>query len=243
VFISGQDIDFWYTEHTFPAATWVAQSHDPAAPENGYYWAPRAVYVRGGTAQNINFYGSDVHDTGTGFSITHASDVQLEGVNVWNITDGGLDPHDVIHPDALSSIGGALNHLTVADSWIRGRVLIEDTTNNPSEGGPVQAMAFRNTWVSNSPSVGFTFTSDRLRDPRGIFGALDGVRSWGNKAEEVRTEIIDGTQYWYANTQPSRVNVVDTGVSTSPPPPGTISPPNQWRGANPYDSWVNLFNN
>jgi hypothetical protein len=243
VFISGQDITFWYTQHTYPATTWVAQSHNPGAPEAGYYWAPRAVYVRGGTASNINFFGSDVHDTGTGFAINHASGVQLAGVNVWDISDLGLDPHDVIHPDALSSIGGAIRGLTVSDSWIRGRVLLEDTTNNASEGGPVQGLAFRNTWVSNSPSVGFTFTSDRDRNPRGIFGTRDNVRTWGNKSGEDRTEIIDGTHYWYANTQPSRINVVDTGISTTPPPPGTISPPHQWRAAHPYTSWPSLFGN
>jgi hypothetical protein len=243
VFIEGQNIDFWYTQHTYPATAWVAQSHDPAAPETGYYWAPRTIYVRGGSAQNINFYGTDVHDTGTGFSLTHASDVGLYGVKVWNITDGGLDPHDVIHPDALSSIGGSLQNLTVSDTWIRGRVMIEDTTNDLSQGGPVQGMLFRNTWVSNSPSVGFTFTSDRQHDPRGIFGAREGVRSWGSKADEDRTEIIDGVQYWYANTHPSRINVTDEDISTLPPPPGTISPPDQWRLEHPYSSWVTLFHN
>src|SRR5690349_22771997 len=46
VSVEGNNIDFWYTQHSFPATTWVAQSTNKSSPESGYYRAPRTVYVR-----------------------------------------------------------------------------------------------------------------------------------------------------------------------------------------------------
>jgi hypothetical protein len=225
IFVAGQDIDFWYTEHTFPASSW--------SPSNDYSSSPDGVHVFATTARNVHFFGSDVHDVCDAFDVSNSSATVLVGVHVWDTSP----MPGVCHNDAIDAVAGNTRNLTVLDSWLQGRVMLEDTH------GPDTGVVFSNSWVSNSPSVGFTFTSDRVRVPRGIFGTRDGVRSWGNKSGEDRTEIIDGVQYWYANTQPSRVNVIDTNASTTPPPPGTISPPNQWRAANPYDSWPNLFNN
>ncbi len=233
VFVSGHDIVFWYTDHTFPANVWAGQSPNPGAPEQGLYRAPRTVYVNGGSG--VRFLGASLHDTGTALAFANASDVLLEGVNVWGLDDLGLDPHDVVHPDAIGAVAGNNDGVTVADSWIRGRILLEDS--NGSSGGPQRNLRFDRMWVSNSPSAGFTFTSLLPAGRGGIFGERTDVRSWDHKNGYDRIDIVDGAQYHDPNTQPARIDVKDTNISTTAPPAGAPSPADVWSRAHPYDSW------
>jgi hypothetical protein len=237
----GHDIAFWYTEHTFPATVWAAQAPNKDHPELGTYRAPRTVYVDKDTARDVSFYGSDVHDTGTGFMVSNSQHFLLEGVTIERLTDDGLDPNDVVHPDALAGVTGDVQGLTVRDSWIKGRIVFEDGAGEGgSTGGPVRDLSFQNTWVSNSPSAGFIFTADRANPPWGIFGTRVAVRSWNHKAGIDRLDQVNG-QAVPANSHPGRINVVDQNVTTTAPPSGTQSPDAQWRAAHPYDSWVTLF--
>jgi hypothetical protein len=105
-------------------------------------------------------------------------------------------------------------------------------------GGPFTDFLFQNDWVSNSPSCGFTFTSDNPSTPRGLFGRRIDVRSFDQHNGIDRLEIIDGQQLTAPNTDPSRVDVVDSGIDTSAPAGGTASPADTWRAAHPYDSWL-----
>jgi hypothetical protein len=237
----GHDIAFWYTEHTFPATVWAAQAPDKTHPELGTYRAPRTVYVDKDSAQDVSFYGSDVHDTGTAFMVSSSRDFLLDGVTVERLTDDGLDPNDVVHPDAIGGVAGDIRNLTVRDSWIKGRIVIEDGAGEGgSTGGPVKNMLFQNTWVSNSPSAGFIFTADRKQPPWGIFGTRVDVRSWDQKAGIDRLDQVNGKAV-PANSRPGRINVVDQNVATDAPPSGAIDPAAQWRAAHPYDSWAALF--
>jgi hypothetical protein len=125
----------------------------------------------------------------------------------------------------------------VRESWVQGRIMLIDANGDKTIGGPHRDFSFENDWVSDSPSGGFTFTSRKPAPPWGIFGRRVNVRSWGHNNGLDRLEIIDGKQIRAANTQPSRVNVVDRGISTSPPPAGASSPAAVWRAQHPYDSW------
>ncbi|MCU1426778.1 MAG: hypothetical protein JWL83_778, partial [Actinomycetia bacterium] len=239
VFVAGNDITFWYTQHTFPADVWAHQAPDPQNPSSGLYRAPRTVYVRDG-AQRVRFYGSDLHDTATAFSVTNTTDVLLDGVTTWNLSDLGMDPQDVVHPDAIAAVSGNNTGFTVADSWIRGRVMIQDEANDGS-GGPQVGLVFKHLWVSGSPSSGFTFTAAKPAGSGGVFGVRDDVRSWGHKNGYDRIDIVDGVQYHDANAQPSRIDVTDSAISTTAPSYGMVSPADQWRAAHPLDSWPEMI--
>jgi hypothetical protein len=237
----GRDIAFWYTDHTFPATVWAAQAPNRDHPELGTYRAPRTVYVDKSTSQDVAFYGSDVHDTGTAFMVSDSRNFLLDGVTVERLTDDGLDPNDVVHPDAIGGVTGDVRGMTVRDSWIQGRVVFEDGAGEGgSTGGPVRDLLFQNTWDSNSPSAGFIFTANRTQPPWGIFGKRFDVRSWDHHAQVDRLDQVDGKAV-DPNSHPERINVVDQNVTTDAPPAGTKSPAAQWRDAHPYASWVTLF--
>jgi hypothetical protein len=239
IFDYGDNIDFWYTDHSFPADVWSRQAPSAADPEAGLYRAPRTIYINSESSQSDGFYGVDAHDTGTGFMISGSRDALLEGVNEWNLSDLGLDPHDVIHPDAIGAPSGDVSGFTVRDSWIRGRIMLQDGPGKGgAPGGPFSNFLFEHDWVSNSPSSGFTFTSDNPVVPRGLFGRRVGIRSWNQHNGLDRLEIIDGNQITKPNSDPSRINVVDSGIDTTAPPAGAPTPPEQWRAAHPYDSWL-----
>jgi hypothetical protein len=235
--VQGQDIGFWYTDHSFTAQEWVAQAPNKSRPEQGYYRAPRTIYAYEGSTKRVSFYGTDVHDTSSGILISKSEDVLLQGAHLWNFGDGGLDPQDVTHSDAIAGVAGQSTGLTVRDSWVQGRIMLADANGSRTIGGPHRGFLFEDDWVSDSPSGGFTFVSGKPAPPWGIFGRRANVRSWGHNNGLDRLEIIAGRQIRAANTEPSRVNVVDAGISTSAPPAGASSPAAVWRAQHPYDSW------
>jgi hypothetical protein len=239
--IKGQDLAFWYTDHTFPAREWVDQAADERHPERGYYRAPRTIYADEGTVRRVNFYGTDVHDTGTAMLVSRSKQLQLRGVHMWDLSDDGLDPQDVVHPDAIGGVAGQSEDLTVLDSWIQGRIMLIDANGSKTSGGPHRNLRFENVWVSHSPSGGFTFTSRKPAAPWGIFGTRTNIRSWGHNNGLDRLEIIDGRQIRDANTQPSRVNVVDRGIVKSAPAANEPSPAAVWRTSNPYGDWADVL--
>ncbi|MCU1426577.1 MAG: hypothetical protein JWL83_577 [Actinomycetia bacterium] len=239
VYAYGSDLAFWYTDHSFPADVWSRQAPNPRYPEQGLYRAPRTVYTNATTSKRVSFFGVDAHDTATSFMISGSTDMTLQGTNIWNLSDLGLDPQDVVHVDAIGGVSGNTSGLTVRNSWIRGRIMIEDAAGHGgSVGGPFTNLLFADTWVSNSPSSGFTFTAAKQTSPRGVFGALSNVHSWGNNNGYARIDIVDGKQYHQSNVISSRVNVAESGVVAAAPPYGSISPSTQWRNAHPYDAWA-----
>jgi hypothetical protein len=216
--IDGHDITFWYTDHSFPANVWR---------DRGTYRAPRTVYTR--DAERVRFYGSNLHDTGTALITSRSEDIVLEGVDIWRLSDMGLDPQDVVHPDAIGAVGGDTLRFTVSDTWIRGRIMMND------HDGPQHDLLFQRVWVSESPSAGFTFVSSR---GYGLFGARRDIWSWGHNNGKDRIDIVGGQHFYEPNTRPDKVNVSESNVHASPPPAGAQPPSQQWRNAHPYPSWA-----
>ena len=116
--------------------------------------------------------------------------------------------------------------------------MLIDANASKTIGGPHQNFLFQNTWVSDSPSSSFTFTSRKPSSPYGIFSRRVNVRSWGANNGKDRITIIGGNHYYSGNPFPTRVNVTDTGIVTAAPPVGAPSPAELWRRAHPYDSWA-----
>lgn len=237
--IEGRDIAFWYTDHTFPARTWAAQG-PKGAPERGYYRSPDTVHAYASSTRDVAFYGSDLHDTGDAIDVSNSTRTTLVGVSIFRISDQGFDPNDVVHPDAIDGVSGSSNGLTVRNSWLQGRVVLEDGGGRGS-GGRHRNVLFEDDWVSNSPSAGFIFTARKEKPPRGISGRRVDVRSWGHKNGHDRIDIVDGRSSYEPNRSPGRINVRDSKITKTPPPDGAVSPAAQWRAAHPYGSWAEFF--
>jgi hypothetical protein len=184
----------------------------------------------------VRFFGSKFHDTSTAMITGNAEDILLEGVEIWNLSDMGLDPNDVTHPDVIGAVAGNTLRFTLTDSWVRGRIMFIDQSGG--NGGPHRDLLFQRLWVSDSPSSGFTFTSAKSSPPYGIFGARRDIWSWGHNNGKDRIDILSGQHLYTGNTRPDRINVIDSGVHASAPPAGMASPPARWRAAHPYSSWV-----
>jgi hypothetical protein len=229
VFVEGHDINFWYTDHSFPADAWVAQAPNRNRPEDGLYRAPRTVYVWQG-AQRVRFYGSDLHDTATAVISNDNTDTLFEGTKIWNLGDMGLDPNDVVHHDAIGGVGGDTLRFTMLDSWVSGRIMMQDSN------GPQRDMLFQNTWVSDSPSSGFTFSVKK----QGIFGSRRDIWSWGHNNRKDRIDMVNGQQI-DPNSRPDKVNVADSNIRTQQPASNAVSPPDAWRFAHPLDSWIDAL--
>jgi hypothetical protein len=244
VFAYGSNLAFWYTDHSFPANVWSAQAKDPSHPEAGLYRAPRTVYTNNPSSHDVAFYGADIHDTGTGFMVSGSHGTHIEGAQLSNFSDMGLDPQDVVHPDAIGGTSGNFDGLNVSYTWIKGRVMIEDGAGNGgSTGGQVSNLNFSHTWMSNSPSAGVQFVSSRTITPRGIFGQFNDVHIWAPKNGYARMDTVDGKVSYTPNTVPSRIDVTQTQVVTSAPSTDTATlnaenPALQWRAAHAYDNWM-----
>jgi hypothetical protein len=240
--IQGSRIAFWHTDHTFPPDVWVDQADDPDRPEQGLYRAPRTVYVHDRTSDHVSFLGSDLHDTSTAISLAKNNALELHGVEMWGLDDGGLDPNDVTHSDAIGGVAGESTGLRVEDSWLKGRVVLIDAPGNLEGGGPHKNFRFEDTWVSDSPSAGFIFTSRKPEGERGIFGRRVRVRSWGHNIEGGldRLDIVDG-EHLEPGARSDVIDVKDVDVVTEPPEPGEESPSELWREENPYEAWPSFF--
>jgi hypothetical protein len=238
--IQGNHISFWYTDHTFPAEVWADQAPDREHPERGRFRAPRTIYAHDDTSDHITFNGSDLHDASSGIIMSKNTDLELHGVEMWNLSDKGLDPNDVTHSDAIGGVAGESKRLKVTDSWLKGRVVLIDAPANLEGGGPHTDFLFEDTWVSDSPSAGFIFTSRKPDPPLGVFGRRVNVRSWGHKNGIDRLDIVDG-EHLKPNEQPDFVDVKDVDIKTTAPPDGAESPSARWRRKNPYDSWPTFF--
>ena len=166
--------------------------------------------------------------------------MRIVGTHIWSLGDGGVDPHDVVHPDAIDGVSGGSRGLQVSDSWIQGRVILEDGQGRGSSGGH-HGFLFSNDWVSNSPSAGFTFTASS--GGAGIYGRRVDVRSWDNHNGHDRIDIVNGTKTYDSDTNHSAslIDVIDRNVTTSPPPQSAKSPAEQWQQAHPYGTWNAFF--
>jgi hypothetical protein len=234
--VRGNNIGFWYTDHTFPATVW-AREGPRGHPEDGVYHSADTVHAYTDSTRDVTFAGADVHHTGDAFDISNSHRTTIVGTHIWALSDQGVDPNDTVHPDAIDGVGGGSTELHVADSWVQGRIILKDRAG---EAGGHRDFLFENDWVSNSPSAGFTFTASR---GGGIFGERRNIRSWGHTNGHDRIDQIDGRVTYDSaeNREPSRIDVRDVDVVTRPPAAGAVNPAEEWRGAHPYDSWDKWF--
>src|SRR5262249_4251255 len=63
VYVEGQQIAFWYTDHSFTATEWNAVQHKK-------YTFPHTLEVYDSSSTDDAFYGVDAHDTGHAFDLS-----------------------------------------------------------------------------------------------------------------------------------------------------------------------------
>ena len=240
VHVQGQHIGFWYTDHSFPAKVWAAE---PGHPSGQYHRAPRPVYLDSGSA-DIRIYGSDLHDTGTALFIRDGvHDVTVSGVHIFDLTDGGraLDPNDVIHPDGIAMVAGAVDNVNITDSWIRpGEGAGANDGIVPEDPyGPIKDLKLANLWISDVVNGGGINMASSVSG-HGIFGTMSNVRLWNNGWD--RNEAVDGVNNTTTpNWKPNRIKFATSGFVTGAPPAGSIDPATAWRQTHPYTSWARIL--
>ncbi len=201
VTVDGDHIWFWRTDHTFGSP-------------NGKYLTPDGVHVYASSANDVRFYGSDIHKVCDGIDISNSHNVLLEGVHIWDTYASAAPCHD----DAIDGVQGDVQNFTVRSSWIEGRIALE------ARKGPFVGTVFDDTWVSDSPSSGFALTGRHT-----INMVRRNVYSWGHN------NGID------LHTLGKSCNVSSSAVRATAPPRGTASPPERWRAANPYDGFTRVL--
>jgi hypothetical protein len=226
VFVNGEHIAFWYSDHVFPDIDWYTEGRP----------IPRQVFLRHpGTM--IWLLGADLHDAvASPINISGVVNVDITGVEVYDIDEPhGSDPEDLSHINVISLLGGATTDLYVSDSYFRGARL-----NHQTDAGDVTGLRYENVWFTEAFGAAFHFhatNGNRIVDSVRI-----DVRSWGHLGASPRDRIdrVDGVTV-PIGSRPDRVDVTDDGVVNSPPPDGEIDPATRWRRQHPYDSWPAYF--
>jgi hypothetical protein len=199
--VEGDHVWFWRTDHTF-------------GNPNGNYLTPDGVHVYASSANDVRFYGSDIHQVCDGIDISNSHNVLLEGVHIWDT----YESRSPCHNDANDGVNGNIQNFTVRDSWIEGRIALE------ARKGPIAGIVADHTWVSGSPSSGFALTAGHA-----LTLVRRDVYSWGHN---------NGLDL---HTLGSGSKVSSSDVHDSAPPRGMPSPPDQWRAANPYNGFSRVL--
>jgi hypothetical protein len=222
----GEHLAYWYTDHSYPDTDWYAAGRP--VPNQFHMFYP---------GQDISLLGSDLHDTpGSPITLNGVSSIRIEGVKVYSVSEPpGSDPEDRSHLDVIKLVGGATEDLTVRSSYFQGGRL-----NHQTDHGDVVRVTYQDVWYSAATGSAFQFNA--TNGGRIVDGTRINVRSWGHvgRSPRDRLDIVEGTSV-PVGSRPDRVDVVDDGVETTPPPAGALDPASQWRAEHPYDSWPQYF--
>jgi hypothetical protein len=160
----------------------------------------------------------------------------IEGVHIWNVYEhAGTDPHDYSHTNDISILNGNITNLTIADSYLTG-----NRGNHQAVTGDITGLDYDNVWWTGAEGTAFQFAS---YNGYHVFGSRTNVRSFDQAGRNPndRLDLVNGQQLTGANSMPSLVDVIDTGVSLQAPPAGTPDPATVWRQNHPYSSWTQFF--
>jgi hypothetical protein len=164
-------------------------------------------------------------------TVNWSTDVTLQGVHMWNVDEQpNTDPNDLSHANDVCSLSGGVNGLSVVDSFLEGNRL-----NFEAQEANISGLSIERTWYTGAAGTAFQFHSFNGHT---VDGQRVGVYSWDQRGRNPndRIDSVDGNNVPVGSV-PSLVNVVDSGVSVSAPPPGVLDPSQTWRIAHPLGSW------
>jgi hypothetical protein len=237
--VRGDDIAFWYTEHTFPVEEWNRQFQAAGGNQNALLTMnnadPTSIWVgdqtQGRILQRTQILGADIHDAGDdGIYLDKSQNAVVQGVRIWNVEkktyDPGINPwipsmHELIHNDGIQ-IPGAVYDLTVADSYV-GQTITVGGDNAPGEN-----LHWNNLWLSRADGVGMVFYS---QNGNPVTGSMSNIRSWSEGFaqtpydpgwDQLRVDIVNGKQVtWPASLNDPMLNITSSGTNLNQaPPPG-----------------------
>ena len=241
VSVRGDDIVFWYTEHTYPIEEWNRQFQAAGGNINALETmpngVPKAVWIGNNPAyrivQRTQILGADIHDVGDdGIYVDKSMNGVVQGTKIWNVVKKSYDPEinpwiptmrDLIHNDALQ-IPGAVDNFLMADSYA-GQTITVGGDNASSRN-----LTWRNLWIAHADGVGLLFYSQNGYQ---VTGSMQGIRSWSNAFtqnpydsgwDQLRVDIVDGQQVtWPASLNSSRLTVTTSGVNLNQQAPSGVT--------------------
>jgi hypothetical protein len=241
VTVRGDDITFWYTEHTFPIEDWhdqyEAAGGTPDALLTMENALPKAIWIGEQTSRTVKgtqLLGADVHDVGDdGVFVDHSEGAVIQGTRIWNIDrksyDPGVNPwlhqySDLFHNDAVQ-IPGNVHDFTLVDSSIG------TTASIGGDNATSTKLTFKNLWIADSFGLGFIFGVSHNNK---VTGSMQDIRGWGNGTthpndpgwDQIRVDINEHSQAtWPASLHDSRIQIssLGTNLNQAPPPGVTMS--------------------
>ena len=239
--IRGDDIAFWYTEHSFPIEEWNRQFQAAGGNEDALNKManplPKAIWigesVSGRSLMRTQIIGADVHDVGDdGIYVDKSMNGVVQGTRIWNVEEKNYDPgynpwnpniKDLIHNDGLQ-IPGAVYGFTMADSYV-GQTITVGGDNAPAKG-----LTWRNLWLSRADGVGMLlYTQNGYQ----VTGSMQNIRSWseGYKQnpydsgwDQLRVDIANDKQAtWPSSLNDPNLQVTSAGDNYNQQAPSGVT--------------------
>ena len=239
--VRGDDIAFWYTEHTFPIETWNDQFKAAGGNSNALKTmingVPKGIWIgdqtNGKILQRTQILGADVHDVGDdGIYVDKSQNGLVQGVRIWNIEKKNYDPgynpwnpsiKELIHNDGLQIIGAVYN-FTLADSYV-GQTITVGGDNAPSKN-----LTWKDLWVARADGAGMIFYSANGYQ---VTGSMQDVRAWSNgftqdpyrpDFDQLRVDIAGGRQaIWPQSLGSQAVDISSEGTNLNQQAPAGVS--------------------
>lgn len=245
--ISGSDVIFWYTDHSFFQTTVPsdgATAREAEAAKYGYV-KPRLIYF---DLKNSKVLGSDFHNTCTSFILRdNIANPEFGGLRTYDngptMNDGNLSKQ--CHADAIASENSSQPGIYIHDSNTENRIQVQSGNSSAS-------LRIENTWLHGSDGMGISVTSS-------YSGAvtLNNTYAWNNSsngdynfvgtgAKSLNLTNLHLTSASSDDNPKSKTlfGVVPSGASSTNDASSrqaSTNPALVWRAAHPYDTWVNYL--
>lgn len=206
--------------------------HDGSPGQSSTDPSLKDFYLNNSNVDNIKLYGADLYDSCDGLALSGSSNVTLTGTVVRDMYDPDGSAAGC-HADNIDN-HGKLTNFTIQDSWIKGRLQLED--------GPFTNLSIVNTWVSNSRGGGMQIFGPQSG------GQMSDVRFFANTGQDVVSGDFDGLTRQNVFCEP-RPRPGEIGNNTTPGCPIANAPANQsttnpatiWQQNHPIDNWASFL--
>jgi hypothetical protein len=239
--VRGDDIAFWYTEHTFPIEEWNRQFQAAGGNAAGLQHMtnalPKAIWIgdhtQGHTVTCTQILGADIHDVGDdGVYVDKSQGAAIVGTRIWNIDKKTYDPgynpwipslNALMHNDGVQ-VPGAVQDLTMADSYVGQTITVGGDNASASN------LQWHDLWIARADGVGMVLYS---QDGYRVSGAMANIQAWSNGFgeqpydptwDQIRVDIVDGKQVtWPGSLQDPRLSVSTSGTVINQQAPSGVS--------------------
>jgi hypothetical protein len=239
--VRGDDIAFWYTEHTFPIEEWNRQFQaaggNADALRSMTNAVPKAIWIgdqtQGHTVTCTQILGADIHDVGDdGVYVDKSQDASIVGTRIWNVQKKTYDPgynpwipslNALIHNDSVQ-IPGAVQDFTMADSYAGQSITVGGDNANAAD------LQWHDMWIAHADGAGMVLYS---QNGYRVQGAMSNIRGWSNGYsqqpydpgwDQVRVDVVDGNQVaWPRSLDDARLSIATSGTILNQQAPSGVA--------------------